>query len=254
MTRYIALILLLIIAGCGRNVEQSDNSNSDYSPIIVIQFRKTGVSSILPWGISTDRDNVSAAMLFPDDAPVNPESSRLVHEALENNMLMALVSDTCFSYWIGRDHIQIWIDSSGTARALPEELLDGISCSAWLDNTSHQDILLQLFDMHKPDFILMDFRIPDASSVLQIAEYWTAPDILSRYTVVLFSFPEDPGDRGWCAFAGERINGSTPYGLTEHGLFSTIRLLAGLKWVDDLPDNIPALSILEDTNDIWSHQ
>jgi hypothetical protein len=226
----------------------------DYSPIIIIQFRKTAVSSSLPWCISDGRDNVSAAVLFQDNNAVIPENSRLVHEALENDMLLALVSDSCLNYPISNDHIQIWIDSSGSVQTLPEELLDKVSCSAWLDNTSRQDILLQLLDMYKPDFILMDFRIPDASSVLQIAEYWTAPDILSRFMVVLFCFPEDRSARGWCAFAGEGINGSTPFGLTEFGLFSTIRLLAGLKWVDDLPDNIPALSILEDTDDIWSHQ
>ncbi len=254
MIRYAALILLIIITGCGRNTEPPDLSEPDYSPILIIQFRETEVSSSLPWDISSGRDDVSAAVLLPARDPVFPESNRLVTEALENDMLIALISDSTLNYLISRDHIQIWIDSSGSVRALPEELLDEISCSVWMDNTNRQDVLLQLFDMYKPDFIMMDFRIPDASSVLQIAQYWTAPEILSRYMVILFSFPEDPEVRGWGAFAGEGINGSTPYGLTEYGLFSTIRLLAGLKWVDGLPDNIPALSILEDTGDIWSHQ
>ncbi len=248
-----ALILLLITAGCGRDVEPYDNGDSDYSPIVIIQFRNTEISSSLPWDISADRDNVSAAVFLPDDDPVNPESSSLVQEAIESEMLLALVSDSCLNYRISMDHIQIWMDSSGSVRTLPEELLDVISGSKSLNNTGRQDILLQLFWMYKPDFIIMDFRIPDASSVLQIAEYWIAPDILSHYTVVLFSFPENPGSRGWCVFAGKRINGSTPYGLTRYGLFSTIRLLAGLRWGDDLPDNVPALSILEDTHGIWNH-
>ncbi len=254
MTRYATLIFLLLIAGCKRNAEPYDNSDSDYSPIIIIQFRETGISSSLPWDISSNRDNVSVSMLFPDNNTTFLENSRLVHEAIENDMLVALVSDSSLNYRISRDHIQIWLDSSGTARSQPVKLLDEIHGSAWLDNPNRQDILLGLFDMYKPDFILMDFRIPDASSVLQMAEYWTAPDILSRYMVIMFWLPEVPDVRGWCAFAGEGINGSTPYGLTESGLFSTIRLLAGLRWVDVLPDIIPAISILENTDDIWINQ
>lgn len=247
-------MLLLLITGCRRDVEPHDNGDSNYSPIIVIQFRGTGISSSLPWDISSNHDNVSASILLPDNNETFQQNRRLVHEAIENNMLVALVSDSCLSYQISGDHIQIWLDSSGTARSLPEKLLDEIPGSAWLDNTSRQDILLGLFNMYKPDLILMDFRIPDVSSVLRMTEYWTSQDILSRYVVVMFWLPECPDVRGWCAFAGEGINGNTLYGLTESGLFSTIRLLAGLRWVDALPEVIPAISILEDTDDIWRFQ
>ena len=193
-------------------------------------------------------------MLFPDNNETFPGCTQLIQEAIEYDMLVALISDSCLNFQISGDHIQIWLDSSGTIRSQPGNLLDENFGSAWLDNTSRQDILLGLFDMYKPDLILMDYRIPDPFSVLQIAEYWTAPDVLSRYMVVMFHFPQDPDIRGWCCFAGEGINGSIPYGLTEGGLFSTIRLLAGLKWIDVLPDIIPAISILENTDDIWSNQ
>ena len=247
-------MFLLLIAGCKRDVEPSDSGNLDYSPIIIIQFHETEVSSSLPWDISSSRENVSASMLHPDDNLSIPGNSQFVFEAIENNMLVALISDSCLDYQISGDHIQIWVDSSGTIRSQPDKLLDESLGSTWLDNTSRQDILLGLFDMYKPDMILIEYRIPNASSVLQIAEYWTAPDVLSRYMVIMFHISQNPDARGWCAFAGERINGSTPYGLTESGLFSTIRLLAGLKWVDVLPDIIPAISILEDTDDIWNNQ
>jgi len=252
LIRYAALIVLLLIAGCKRDAEPPDSGNSDYSPFIIIQFRDTEISSSLPWDISSGRENVSVSMLFPDNNVTYPGSRQLLHEAIENDMLVAIISDSCLDYQISGDHIQIWLDSSGTISSQPEELLDENLGAEWLDNTSRQDILLGLFDMYKPDLILMDYRIPDASSVLQIAEYWTVPDVLSRYMVVMFQLPRDPDIRGWCAFAGERINGNTPYGLTESGLFSTIRLLADLEWMDVLPDIIPAISILKDTDEIWS--
>ncbi len=254
MTRYAALVFLLLMAGCKRDAEPRVSGSSDYSPIIIIQFRETEVSSSLPWDITSSHDNVSASMLLPDNNATFLGTRQLVHEAIENDMLVALISDRCFDYQISGDHIQIWLDSSGTVRSRPENILDENLGSAWLANTSRQDILLGLFDMYKPDLILMEYTIPDASSVLRIAEYWTAADVLSRYMVVMFQLPRNPDFRGWCGFAGEGINGSTPYGLTESGLFSTIRLLAGLKWVDVLPDIIPAVSILEDTDDIWGNQ
>ncbi|MCD4775336.1 MAG: hypothetical protein K8S15_04705 [Candidatus Aegiribacteria sp.] len=256
MTRCIP-VLLLIIAGCGNKVDKSDNTGSDYSPTVIIQFRDIGISPRLPWDISSGRNNVSASMLLPDTPNSREDdhsSNQLVTEALENDLFVALISDSCLDYEINRDHIRIWVDSGGNVRSQPEELLDGISGTAWLNNTNRQDVLLELFDMYKPDLILMVLRIPDLSSVLKISEYWTAPDILSRYRIVLFSISENPDTRGWCVFAGEGINGSTPSGITRGGLFSTIQLLAGLRWADDLPGSVPALSIFEDTNDIWSYQ
>lgn len=256
LIRYI-LVLPLIIAGCGGNSEQPDNIDSDYSPVVIIQFMDTRISSSLPWDISSVGSSVSASILIPDTPNHRNDdrgNSQLVSKALENDLLVALVSDSCFDYEINADHIRIWVDSSGNVRSHPEKLLDEITGTAFLNNSNRQDILLGLFDMYKPDFVLMVFRIPDVSSVLRISKYWTAPDILSRYRIVLFSIPENPDTRGWCAFAGKGINGSIPRGITRGGLFSTIELLAGLRWADNLPDDAPALSIFENTDDIWSNQ
>lgn len=248
------LILLLLITGCNRDNEQCDTGITEYSPVIIIHFRETDVSPSLPWDISEDHTNISASMLHPDNNPAAAATSQLIREAIENDMFVALISDSCLNYQIGDDHIQIWFDSSGTVRSLPEQLLDESLDPGWLDNISHQDILLRLVDTYKPDLTVMDYRISDVSSVLRMAEYWTAPDVLSRYMVIMLCLPEDSATRGWCVFAGKGINGSTPYGLTESGLFATIRLLAGLQWMDVLPDIIPAISILKDTDMIWTDQ
>ncbi len=246
-----AVVLLLI--GCSSNSpEQSGDLQSDYYPLIVIQFLLTEESADLPWAISSEEHRISASMMLPEDGDISRAGRQLVQEAVNSAMLVALVSDSCPVYQTGADHIQIWIDSTGNIQTLPAELITEIPGSAWLDNAARQDILLQLFDTYKPDLILMDFRITDVSSVLQIAEYWTRQEILSRYIIVLYSFPSNA--RGWCVLAGEKINGTAPNGLSLDGLFSTIRLLAGLKWEDRLPEHVPALSILEDVEDIWSHQ
>ncbi|MEN8208955.1 MAG: hypothetical protein ABFR50_06865 [Candidatus Fermentibacteria bacterium] len=254
MIRYAVLIILLLAAGCRDDAEKPISNSSDYSPILIIQIRDTEISGNLPWDISMNHDNISASLLLPDNDPSFTLTRRIVHEAIQKGMLVALVSDSSLNYQISGDHIQIWLDSSGTVRSLPEQLLDENVDPAWPDSISHQNNLLQLFDVYKPDLVLMDYRIPDVSSVLRTAEYWTAPDILSRFIVVMFWLPQNSEARGWCVFAGEGINGSTPCGLTENGLFATIRLLADLEWVDVLPDIIPAISILEDTDGIWTDQ
>ncbi len=249
LTRYMALLFLLITAGCQHDIEPSDTDLSDYSPIIIIHFTHAGPSSDLPWKISSDRSDLSASMLFQDMDSKTPMISYLVNEALEKDMLITLVSDSCLVYEISEDNMQIWMDSSGTVRTQPDDLITEIPATNWLDHPGHQEILLRLFDMYKPDLVFMTFRIRNTSLVLKLAKYWTAPDILTRYSVVMFSFSEN--SRGWCVFAGEEINGNTPRGLTENGLFATIKLLTELGWMDDLPENIPALSILKNTDDIW---
>jgi len=254
LTRYMALLLLLIAAGCEQDGEPSDTGHSDYSPVIIIQFKHVRSSSDLPWKISSDRADVSASMLFPDDNSETPRISYLVNEALEKDMLLTLVSDSCLISETGEDNMQIWVDSSGIVRTQPKDIITEIPGTDWLDYPGHQEILLRLFDMYKPDLIFMTFRIRDISSVLQLAEYWTAPEILTRYSVVMFSFSENGNSRGWCVFAGKEINGNIPRGLTENGLFTTIKLLTELGWIDDMPEYIPALSILKNTDNIWRNQ
>lgn len=252
MARYALLISLLIISACQHDNEPIDNEDIIYSPIIIIQFRETGISPALPRDISSNRDNVSACVLIPDTCSDSGDMRELVIDALENDMFVALLSDSCLNFDTEKDHIRIWADSTGSVRTHPEELQDSINFTKWLKHTDQQDILLGLLDMYKPDLTHIVLRIGDVSSVLHIAEFWTTPDILSRYTVVMFCLPEYCNGRGWCAFAGEQINGSTPHGLTAGGLFSTIRILAGLLWEDTLPSVIPAISILKNTDDIWS--
>jgi hypothetical protein len=252
LIRYTALLFLLIFAGCRNENGSQITENSDYSPVIVINFMHTGVSPGLPWDISPDQENLSASMLLESIDGILLEFSSLVRDAIDSGLLVAVVSDSLISYDLGSDHMQVWVDSSGNVRALPEELLEEIPASEWMDKISRQDILLQLFDRFKPDLVVMNFRDNDVNSVLQISEFWTSPDILTRYSVVIFSFPDDHHYRGWCVLAGDMINGTTPFGLTGYGLISTVRLIAGLDWIDDLPQRIPAISILTEPGDIWS--
>jgi len=252
--RYRALLLLIVISGCRTSSEQVSDPDISYSPLLIIQFLEVETSPDLPWSVSSEYDNVSASMLHPDDGNETLDNSSIISEALQKGLLLALVNDSCRTYGIGSEHIQIWMDSIGMVNSYPGDLLPELQDTSWLVNADSQSILLELFDMYKPDIILMAFRIPEVSATLQMAEYWTTPDVLSRYRVIMFHLALEPDSRGWCVIAGDGINGSSPRGLTVSGMFSTIKLLSGLCWIDDLPENVPAFSVLDDTDESWRDQ
>lgn len=250
LIRYLKLFLLsFIISGCDNgNPLMNFPHKQEYSPVIIFHFRdlRPSPSPDLPWNICDMGEHISGAVLLPETLETNLFSeTRLIQEAIDNGMLLALVNDSCFNQDLSRDHIQICIDSAGNAASMPEGLLLEKEKLSWGNPVDKQILLTRLFNVYKPDFILIRQKYLKISTVLQIARYWTTPEILSRYTVIMYSIPSTSDYRGWAVFAGQKINGVTPYGLTAGGMFSTIRLLAGFQWEEHIPEYIPALSILE---------
>ncbi len=249
MTRYLFLLLsAFFIIGCKKNDEplMDISSELEYSPIVVVNFRELTPSPYLPWTITERGDHISGAMLMLED----PETIRyteqeLIQEAVENDMLLAVISDRYFSYDLSHDHIQIWTDKTGNTVSIPSGLTEEFEDSLWKNPLEKQRLLFRLFNIYKPDLVFINLKYSKVTTVLQIANYWTNPEILSQYSVILYSLPDTTEYRGWAVIAGEQINGTTPFGLTESGLFATIRLLAGLQWENDIPESIPALSIIE---------
>ena len=248
MTRYLFLFLSAIfIIGCKNDEPLVDvTSELEYSPIVIVNFRELAPSPDLPWIITEKGEHISGAMLMPEEPEtIRSAEQQLIKEALEYNMLLAVISDRYSSYDLNQDHIQIWTDKTGNTISIPSGLTEEFEDSLWKNPLEKQRILFSLIDLYKPDLIFINPVYSKVTTVLQIADYWTDPEILSHFTVILYSIPDTDEYRGWAVIAGEQINGTTPFGLTASGMFTTIRLLADLQWENSIPESVPALSIIE---------
>lgn len=248
MTRYLFLLLsAFLIIGCKDSEPLVDmTSEPEYSPIVILNFRNLAPSPDLPWTIALRGDHISGAMLMQEEPGIIQSiEMELILEAVENDMLLSVISDMYLHYDLNQDHIQIWTDKTGNTVSIPSGLIEEYEDSLWTNPLEQQKIFLRLINLYKPDLTFINLEYSKITTVLQIANYWTDSEILSRHTVILYSLPATAEYRGWVVFAGEQINGTTPFGLTASGMFSTIRLLAGLQWENNIPESIPALSILE---------
>ncbi|MFO8183467.1 MAG: hypothetical protein R6U39_04775 [Candidatus Aegiribacteria sp.] len=250
MSRTVFAMALIITAGCGRAEQSAESASPALPPLLIIQFRNTEESPDLPWGISRGRSDVSSSMLI-GPAVKPPAYGPVIRETLDMGMLLAMVSDSITDLAPGSDGILIRTDDSGAVRALPGELMESLPDSMELDVTKNHQLLLELWEFYRPDMILIDISVPDPARVLELAEFWTSPGVLSSYRVVLYSLSRSHCGRGWFAAAGRGICGSTPRGVTETGLFATVRMLAGLDWFSGLPRSVPAMSIMEDPDEVW---
>ncbi len=248
MIRYLFLLLsAFFIIGCKDDEPLVDTATEmEYSPIVIVNFGELAPSPDLPWIITERGEHISGAMLMPEEPEtIRPTEQRLIQEAFESDMLLAVISDRYSSYNLNQDHIQIWTDKNGNTVSIPSGLAEEFEDSLWKNPLEKQRIIFSLMNLYKPDVVFLNPVYSKVTTVLQIADYWTDPDMLSHYTVVLYSIPDTYEYRGWAVIAGEQINGTTPFGLTASGMFATIRLLTGLQWENSIPESIPALSILE---------
>lgn len=250
MSRTVFTLALVIATGCGRTGESPDSASPALPPLLIVQFRGTEESPDLPWEISRGRDRISSSMLI--GPAVKPSAcDPVVREALNAGLLVAMVTDSIPLMSPGSDGMSIWTDGSGGVHSLPVELMAGLPDSMALDVPKNHQLLLGLWEVYRPDIVFMDIRVPDPAGVLELAEFWTSPEVLYDRRVVLYSLSRSHGGRGWFAVAGDGISGSTPRGVTETGLFATVRVLAGLDWFSGLPRSVPALSVLQEPGNIW---
>lgn len=241
---------LLIVLGCGSDPAVTGRQGSDYRPVVIMSFRESGISPEIPWDISSGRNDVSSAALISTGAE-GPDRWQILDESLERGLLVALVSDTVPASDLGPDNMMIWTSEGDSVITSPSELMLELPARMDLDSVKNHGLILQLCDTYKPDIVMMDLAARNPGNLMRLAEFWTSPRVLSRYLLVMYSLSVEADERGWCVIAGSGINGSTPYGLTESGLFSTVKLLCGLDWTGDLPASVPAISVLEDPDGIW---
>lgn len=220
------------------------------APLTVVSFRNSPSSRALPWDLRRGRGDLSAAVLVEGEP--DPEGvPELIEEARSSGLLVALVSDRDTGIRLGSDDILIWTDSVRNVHAVPEELSMQLPSTMALDSVKYHGLIFDICEMYRPDLVVLDIEAENEDLLLEIAAHWTSPEVLISCRVVLFSIAENSDRRGWFAMAGNGINGRIPMGVTVSGLFSTIRLLAGLDWIARLPESVPALAVLEDPVRIW---
>ncbi|OPL18989.1 MAG: hypothetical protein AVO35_03420 [Candidatus Aegiribacteria sp. MLS_C] len=245
-------VSMLLLSGCGGggNGMQGERSPQARMPLVAVSFREMPSSADVPWALRRGRGDLSAAVLVNGEQDPGGWMDILM-EARSSGLLVALFSDRVPGMVMGPDDILIWTDSMDRVHAEPPELASQLPSTMALDSAKYHGLVLELCEMYKPDIVVIDIAPGNEGLLLSIAARWTSPEVLSSYRVVLFSAAGGSGRRGWCAMAGSGINGNVPPGVTVSGLFSTVRILAGMDWVSRLPGSVPALAVLEDPSAIW---
>lgn len=247
----VAIVSLLLLSGCGGEGALHEVGGPPVMvPLVAVSFRQMPSSADIPWALGRGRGDLSAAVLL-DGEPDPGGWMAVLEEARSSGLLVALVSDRDPGLEIGGDDILVRTDSLGRVHTLPPELAAQLPPTMALDSAKYHGLILDLCDMYRPDIVFLDVSPGNEELLAGIAARWTSPEVLSSYRVVMFSVAEGTGRRGWCAMAGRGINGDIPPGVTVSGLFSTVRLLAGLDWVSRLPGGVPAAAILEDPDTAW---
>lgn len=244
------VVCIALVAGCGGGGGPEGGPETSGNPLLMFSLRDMETTAEIPWEIAQGHGRISMASMLREGEETEGYP-RILREAMDNGMLIALVSDTVPRQTLGGDDMVIWTDQAGRVRTVPEELLGQLPDTVVLDSVKNHQLILDLLNVYKPDLVMIDMGVRNTSLAIELARFWISPDVLARYRVVIYSLSSGPGVRGWCLFAGDNISGVTPYGVTEANLFTTLRLMAGLDWQADLPGSVPVISVLEDPSDIW---
>jgi hypothetical protein len=217
-------------------------------PLVVLLIDEgPELSPAIPWSLAEGRENLSIGMVTSSgaDSEENP-AEKLLREALDAGMLVALVDAGSLPEGLAREHIQIWTDGSGAPVSIPGEISDSIPDSSWTHPVLRQTLLRDIFDLYLPDLALIRIRTPDDSELRQIARFWTEPEVLSSRNIIMLAPSNGEDSRGWTLIGGPCVNGEIPLGLTPDNLLSTMELLIGLDWESGIPLRVPAVGILNE--------
>ena len=140
----IAIVCIALVAGCGGGDGSASGQAATDCPLVVFSFRDIGTTAEIPWEMARGRGRISAASMLRDE--VEPEGyGRILREAMDRNMLIALVSDTVPRQTLGDDDMVIWTEQAGLVRTVPEELLGQLPDTLVLDRASQRISVLVPF-------------------------------------------------------------------------------------------------------------
>lgn len=246
------LLFLSIAACCAAPGDSGEPMPSRrYNPVVLVVLKNVGASAELPSSIDDNKDDVSVAVLL--DTPADGTVVSLMKDAMDAGRLVAYMGTGAPPVEPGNDDLTLWKDSLEGLHASPAEMASAFPVDFSFRNVSTQNIVMDICDLYKPDLVFIVLEGCDSTAAREIAAFWTGPDVLSTYDVIICTTSVPP-TRGWCVIAGRNINGTTPQGVTSENLMSTARVFLGLDWTDGLPENIPVLSVLEDPDVIWSRK
>jgi hypothetical protein len=246
----LASAALLILCSCGiggQSEPVAERPAAETWPLVVLLVDEGLESSpAVPWNLSEGRERISIGMVAraQADSP-GPPTERLLREALDAGMLVALVEAGSLPGDLDREHIQIWTDSSGAPVSIPAEIAVSIPDSAWTHPVQRQAILRDIFDLYLPDLAVIRIQTQDITELHHIAFFWTDPEVLSSRNVILYAPSSGADSRGWALVGGPAVNGEIPMGLTPENLLSTMELMMGLDWEAGIPSRVPSVGILQ---------
>ena len=258
--RTTALMAYLVLSSCGAEPQTLPPSSfQEPLPLVVIVVTDDGPASAeLPWTLSDGVPNVSAAMISPDEDPgpgrMTPEES-IIQEALEADMLIALIDAGELPENMDRDHIRIVTEQDGSPSSSPLEISEDLPDSVWKDHLLRQAWIREMIDIYLPDLTVIGVEDLERTEMIGFLRAWTLPETLAELNLVIMRpSPETGPERGWAVIGGGTVSGTSPNGLTPGGLLSTMELFCGLDWESSLPGRIPALDILLELPPGWSPQ
>ena len=256
--RTTALMAYLVLLSCGAEHQTSPSyTPPEPLPLVVIVVTDDGPSSAeLPWTLSDGALNVSAAMITPDVEPgperMTPEES-IIQEALEADMLIALIDAGELPENLDRDHIRIVTEPVGSPSSSPPEISEDLPDSVWKDHLLRQAWIVGMIDIYLPDLTVIGVQDLERAEMIGFLRAWTLPETLAELNLVIMRPSSETGpERGWAVIGGGNVSGTPPNGLTPGVLLSTMELFCGLDWESGVPGRIPALDILLELPRGWS--
>lgn len=253
MLKYIFAALLALAAACGKSADSLNMTGQTYDPLIVVRFRGIPRHPDIPWSVSESGEHISGCIFSGRSSEDGGSFVNVTEEAVEKGMLLAVISSwpPPVDLVTEEDDMRIWSDSNGALRTSPLQLSRQLPDSLELEKVSSQSAVLELLRMYKPEISYIELDVEDPAGIIEICSFWTSDEVISEYTVIVYCCSESHSNRGWCLIAGSEINGTDPVGVSPEDLMATVRLLSGLDWKDDLPESIPAVSVLNNRESIW---
>ncbi len=247
--RLAALVLpFCFLVSCGRT--DTAPEPFEYTPVVLIVF--TDVEPVPELPMDIPGECLSRAVLVPatDGSEIDMPAA-LLNSAIDDNLLLCLVNCAELSDSLHRDNIMITSGVLTTVSSSPPEVLDGLNIDTWNQPTARNIIVRDIMDKYRPDLLISIENGLSAEQINELASVWFDSELTNLLSVVFYSPPVKNISRGWAVLGGPSINGTAPVGLSAGNLLATIRLLSGIPWNDSIPDMIPAVRILNVSDNIF---